>query len=1056
MFNLPWTHRSDAARRAGPISIYGLVCRLSPQSGSLSAQPVGSDPNELASRYGSIPCCSSFATRHRPHHRSANALLRVPPMKHKLPLHPSANGDTGPMSDQTPGTVSRRDVLAALATMTAFAALPSCRRPEQKIVPYVRQPEDVVPGNPLHFATALSMMGTAFGVIVESHEGRPTKIEGNPLHPESQGATSSFLQASILDLYDPDRSRGPRKRSLAQTWDSVELMLSDLGQTLEKTRGRSLSIITDCHRSPTMLSAIRDLQKAMPEARIVRYEPFGGGSSAAGLKLAFGRPLEAAYQLSEAEVILALDSDFLGFEGSPIRAARDWSQRRAPERGPMSRLYVCESSMTVTGSNADHRFRCASGEILDVLCSVASQLQARELELGEALTREVSRIGGVIRGGPWFERAAVIANDLLSRPGRSLIIPGCRQPAVVHALAHALNQALGNVGICVKYVSPFDDGTAGATALRDLTRSMLAGETDTVLMFGVNPVYDAPGDIPFADALKRIPLSIHVGTHGDETAAACTWHLNRAHPLESWGDAVCLDGTASLVQPLIAPLWGGRTDAEIVRALTGQQGSDFTWVQDTWMRQWGKANFERDWRRALRDGIIEGSAYPPEEVLPDFDHIAAALAGTPPRTAALYEGVFAPDAHSYDGRFANNPWLQELPDSITKLTWGNAARISTAIAQSMGLSDGDVISLSAPNHQIQLPVVIVPGQCESTITLTIGQGKKQAGSVARGVGVNTNPLRSSASPYRTEFTSLEKTGARVQLARTQEHFNMEGRPLALEELVSMRRGTGGDSGPIPRRPGSSTSARLAHGAKTKANAGRSWGMSIDLSKCTGCNACMVACQAENNVSVVGIDGVRRKREMHWLRIDRYFTGPSEEPTTVAQPIVCQQCENAPCESVCPVGATAHSPEGLNDMVYNRCVGSRYCANNCPFKVRRFNYFEYWGTVSEPRRMQLNPDVSVRSRGVMEKCTFCVQRINSAKIDQKKRNSPRIADGTIVTACEQACPTAAITFGDLSDPASRVAQVVSQQRSYRLLDELSLEPHVYYLSKIRNPNPDLAT
>ncbi len=977
-------------------------------------------------------------------------------MKHKLPLHPRANGDTGPMSDQTPGTVSRRDVLAALATMTAFAALPSCRRPEQKVVPYVRQPEDVVPGNPLHFATALSIMGTAIGVIVESHEGRPTKIEGNPLHPESQGATSSFLQASILDLYDPDRSRGPKKGNQTQTWDNVELMLSDLGQTLEKTRGQSLAIITDCHRSPTFLAAIHELRRNMPEARILRYEPFDDSASRTGLRLAFGRPLEAVYRLSEAEVILALGSDFLGLEGSPIRAAREWAQRRAPERGPMSRLYVCESSMTVTGSNADHRFRCGSGEILEVLCALAIELQARELELGDALTREVARIGESTRSGPWSKRVTAIANDLLSRRGRSLIIPGCRQPEIVHALAHALNRALGNVGITVNYVKPFDDGDAGAPALNDLVRSMMTGATDTVLMFGVNPVYDAPGDIAFADALRRVSLSIHVGTHPDETAAASTWHINRAHPLESWGDAISADGTTSLVQPLIAPLWEGRTDVEILRALVGQQGNDFNWVQDTWTKRWGKANFERNWRRALHDGIIEGTSQSPEEVVPGFDNVAKGLSTVVFRTAALVEAVFAPDAHCYDGRFANNPWMQELPDSITKLTWGNAAWISKAIAKSKDLRDGDIVSITAVGRQIQLPVVVVPGQADNTVRLTIGQGRMQGGATTRGVGVNTNPLRLTMSPYQSEVTALEKVGTSVRLARTQEHFNMEGRPLALEEVIqpgAPRGGTqSGNLNPVPSRQDGSVSLL----PKTKDKPGRTWGMSIDLSKCTGCNACMVACQAENNVAVVGIDGIRRKREMHWLRIDRYFTGPSEEPTTVAQPIVCQQCENAPCESVCPVGATAHSPDGLNDMVYNRCVGSRYCANNCPFKVRRFNYFEYWGTVSAPRQMQLNPDVTVRSRGVMEKCTFCVQRINSAKIDQKKRNSARIADGTIVTACEQACPTGAITFGDLSDPTSHVAQVVSAHRSYRLLDELSLEPHVYYLSKIRNPNPELAT
>ncbi len=770
-------------------------------------------------------------------------------MRRKLPIHQRALGDAEPHSVKASAAISRRDVLSLLASMTTLAALPSCRRPEQKIVPYVQQPEQIIPGNPLHFATALSLMGTAFGVLVESHEGRPTKIEGNPLHPESQGATNSFVQASILDLYDPDRSRGPKERDHARTWDATQSMLVALGQTLAKDGGQSLAVITGCHRSPTLLAAIRDLRKALPKARVVRYESFDRVASIAGLKQAYGRPLEAAYRLSEAEVIVSLDSDFLGLEGSPVRAARDWSQRRRPESGPMSRMYVFESSLTVTGSNADHRFRCASGEVLEVLCALSTELQSCEVELGESLTRAVSVIGNAARTGPFSKQITAIANELLSRKERSLIIAGSRQPAAVHALAQALNFALGNVGITVKYVKPFDESEAGAKALKDLTQSIASGVTNTVLMLGVNPVYDAPGDIAFADALKRAPLSIHVGTHYDETAALCTWHVNQAHALESWGDVESEDGTASIVQPLIAPLWGGRTDTEVVRALIGQKGSDFNWVQDTWMKPWGKANFDQKWRRALRDGIVENSAYPAENVLPDFDGIAKALFEIAPRTAAPLEIVFAPDAHTYDGRFANNAWLQELPDSITKLTWGNAAWVSTAIAKSMNLADGDMVSIRAGDQQIRLPIVVVPGQADNTVKLTIGQGREAGGSVGRRVGVNANPLRSSSNPYLAEAATLTKSGVAVQLARTQEHFSMEGRPLARQDVLT----------PKPNSPRTRQRDSEAAVVPVKAKTKRSWGMSIDLGKCTGCNACMVACQAENNVSVVGIDGVRRKR-----------------------------------------------------------------------------------------------------------------------------------------------------------------------------------------------------
>ena len=485
-------------------------------------------------------------------------------MSRKLPVF-AGSRSVAPELSCPPDVVSRRDVLALLATMTALAALPSCRRPEQKIVPYVRRPEEIVPGNPLHFATALSLMGTAFGVIVESHEGRPTKIEGNPLHPESQGATTSFLQASILDLYDPDRSRGPRERGKPQPWTAAETMLTNLGQTLMKEGGQSLAVITDCHRSPTLMAAIGDLRQAMPKARILRHEPFNRAESQAGLKLAFGRPLEAIYQLAEAEVVLALDADLLGMGSSPIRAARDWSLRRSPESGPMSRLYVFESSLTVTGSNADHRFRCESSEIFGLLCALALELLARKAELSEVLSSALSQIGPRNRDARWAKRLAAIADDLSSRPGRSLIVPGARQPALVHALAHALNHALGNAGSTVKYVQCFDDADDRAAALKDLAQSMIAGTTKTVLILGVNPAYDAPGDVGLAAAIERTPVSIHVGTHGDETAAACSWHLKSRPSAGILGRRCERDGTASIVQPLIAPLFGGRTDTEIVK-----------------------------------------------------------------------------------------------------------------------------------------------------------------------------------------------------------------------------------------------------------------------------------------------------------------------------------------------------------------------------------------------------------------------------------------------------------------------------------------------------------
>jgi Fe-S-cluster-containing dehydrogenase component len=933
-----------------------------------------------------------------------------------------------------PPQVTRRELLGWLATLSALAGLCSCRRPEEKIVPYVRQPEEVVPGNPLHFATAATMLGNAFGIIVESHEGRPTKIEGNPRHPESLGGTSSFLQAGLWDLYDPDRSLGPSERGAARSWQQASAMLAAVGQKLGQDGGKSLAIVTRCHRSPTLTAALGDLKKKLPGARIVRYEPFDRGSALAGADIAFGEPFETVAEFDKASLVVAFDADPLGMEGSPLRAARAWADRRADPVGPASRWYVVESTLSVTGAAADHRFRCASAEIPDFLCALGAELAERHgLSLGDDLRSVVSEFGGRQRTGSSGHAIRAIADELGRHRGESLVLVGHGQPAAVHALVQVMNHALGNQGRTLRLLQGFALGPSGTRALGDVARALRAGEVRTVMLLDGNPVFDAPADLDFAGALRHAELVLHLATHRDETSAVSTWHLNRAHELESWSDTVGEDGTACIVQPLIAPLWGGRTEVEVARLLLGQPRSAHDCVRDTWSAVWGKKDFEPRWRRALADGVVAGSAFAPVTAAPDPTRVAEACRSLLRMPSSGYEVTFVPDSHAFDGRFANNAWLQELPDPITKLTWGNPARISAALGKQLGLEGGELVDLTVRGRTLRIPVVVVPGQADRTISVSVGQGRQ--GTIAGGVGTNTYPLRSSDRPYVDQVDSIAKASGSVRLARTQQHFSMEGRPIARSITVREVLGAGGPA-KLPRRDGTA------------------WGLVIDLGRCLGCGACVVACQAENNVPVVGVDGILRARPMHWLRIDRYFSGEGDGLSSIAQPVPCQHCENAPCETVCPVGATVHSPEGLNEMVYNRCVGSRYCANNCPFKVRRFNYFEYWTALGDTRKMQLNPEVTVRSRGVMEKCTLCVQRINRARIEAKKRGETRIADGAIMPACEQACPTRAIIFGDLADPNSRVSLAASAPRAYRLLEDLALEPRVHYLARIRNPNPEL--
>ncbi len=939
--------------------------------------------------------------------------------------------------------VTRRGFLGVMGAAAALASFAGCRRPEEKIIPYARPPEEIIPGKPLYYATAMPFYGTTIGLLVESHEGRPTKIEGNPAHPDSRGATTPYIQATVLDMYDPDRSATPLQKNAGRSWDEAIVALRELGKTLAANGGKSLAIISDYHRSPTLELALTDLKKAMPSAQIVRYEPFGASNGRAGTKIAFGKPMDAVHELGKAKVIVSLDADLFHAETSPIKASRGWAEgREIPEgegkKPDLNRLYVAESAYSITGASADHRLRVPSGQVSQIAAALAD------------VSKEASSAGVAGVAGSLPEKAkkwvAAVLKDLVTRaPGTTLVVAGQKQPPAVHALVALINQALGNIGQTVRYVPAFNEGPEGASAMVELGKSIASKAVDTVIVLAGNPAFDAPADANMATGLAGV-TTLHLGSHVDETGALAAWHIPKAHILEGWNDLVAEDGTYSVVQPLIAPLYGGKTEAELVRVLLNQPAKGHDLVRATAAMVLGEADFEKKWRRLLHSGAMElAEAKVEAPTLAIADVLASAKSIAAPQG---FEIVFYPDFHAWDGRFANNGWLQELPDSMTKLTWTNVAWLSPNTAKELGVADGDMVNVTVNGATAKLPAAIVPGQAEKSVAVMCGSGRRTTGRVGTKVGFDTYPLR-KAGGFDFASGTVAKAGEVYAVARTQEHFATEGRPFVREGTVAE----------FIKNP-EFVKEMVEEGPPLESlwspieYTGHRWGLTINLNTCTGCMTCMIACQAENNIPVVGEDGVRRSRSMHWIRVDRYFEGTAEEPRAIVQPLPCQQCENAPCESVCPVGATTHSPEGLNDMAYNRCIGTRYCANNCPFKVRRFNFFNYNTDVPEQRKMQFNPDVTVRFRGVMEKCTFCVQRINKAKIAAKKEGSDRVKDGVIVTACQQACPTGAITFGDLADEKSAVAKSQKHPVAYKLLEELNIHPRVSYLAKIKNPNPEL--
>src|SRR5262245_37030941 len=1031
--------------------------------------------NDLAALRGRLE-----ATRGRQYWRSLESLAETPEFQEFLHREFPQN------ASEWLDPVGRRSFLKLMGASLALAGVSACtRQPEEEIIPYVRQPEEEIPGKPLFFATAMPMNGAGIGLLVESHEGRPTKIEGNPDHPSSRGATDLFAQASILGLYDPDRSRNITDLGDIRPFSAFTTALQDPLKAQEASQGAGIRILTETVASPTLGAQIREFLRRFPQAKWIQWEPAGRHNARAGSELAFGEYVDAQYAIEKADVILSLDADFLCTGASGIRYSRAFASRRRLEgqQTQLNRLYAVESDPTNTGSRADHRLPMKASEIENFARAVASRIGVAGV--GDATVPQAAM--------RWIDP---LVSDLQASKGRSLVIAGDGQPAIVHALAHAMNDALGNVGATLTYTQTAEvQPTDQHAALQMLVKDMNAGTVALLIVMGANPVYSAPVDLKFAEAMQKVALRVHLGLYEDETAALCHWHICEAHYLESWSDVRADDGTVTIVQPLIAPLYGGKSAHEVMAALSGNgERSGYDLVRAYWSSPGaahgagsvsapppaapaaaagairGDANatparqnaagtppaaaapagnatsqFDRDWRQWLHDGVVPNTVFAQKTVAIRANFATQAA----PRAAVQgLEAVFRPDPTIHDGRFANNAWLQEVPKSLTKLTWDNAALISPGTADRLRLVSGDVVELKQGGRLLRIPVWLSPGQAPDTVTLHLGYGRTRAGRTGNVTGFDVTALRTFDAPDILRGVELTKTGESYPLACTQDHWSLEGR-----NFVRVATKAQYDADPKFAQAMEEGERQLSMYWQPYKYEGYAWGMTIDQNVCTGCNSCVVACVAENNVPVVGKAQVMNGREMHWLRVDRYYTGDIENPDTYYQPMPCQQCENASCEVVCPVAATSHSDEGPNDMVYNRCVGTWYCSNNCPYKVRRFNFLLYqdWDTQSLwPMR---NPDVTVRSRGVMEKCTYCVPRISQARITAQL-DDRKIRDGEILTACQAACPTNAIVFGNINDPGSQVSKQKSSPRNYTLLAEVNNRPRTSYLALVRNPNAEL--
>ena len=943
------------------------------------------------------------------------------------------------------GRLNRRGFLKLLAAPLAMAGLSACvPQSSEKIVPYVNAPDGLVPGEPLYYTTAIEEGGYARGLLIKSTMGRPLKAEGNPNHPASLGATDIFAQASLLSLYDPDRTQVISNQGQIRTWGSFLTIVAEALSSQQAVQGKGLRILTGTITSPTLGSQLNSLLQAFPQAKWIQYDPINLDNVRAGARLAFGEVVQTQYHFDRADVILSIDDDFTSREPGSLRYLKDFSGRRKvlKDQTKMNRLYVVESTVSNAGATADHRLALQASQIEDFTREIASRLG---LNVGAS-----AQLPQLPQG--WLD---ALINDLRNNSGTCLVLAGPQQPPVVHALVHTINQILGNVGATVTYTDSVEIQPADQMAsLKELVADLNSGLVDVLVVFGGNPVYSTPADLDFAASYSKARMKVYLGQYDDETASLSDWHIPSAHYLEIWSDTRAFDGTASIVQPLIEPLYGGKSPHEILGVLSGQvEINGYDLVKQFWQNQFqdgnlGSGDFETFWEQALHDGVIPNSSFARKQVNLSIDFSALTPTKTTPEGANSLEIVFEPDPTIWDGEYSNNAWLQELPKPLSKVTWDNPALVSPETALQLGLANGDRISLQFNDQSVEAPVWIQPGQPTDTVTVHLGYGRTQGGQVAPNHGYNAYKLRTSDAPWFSYGLALKKTGSKYKIAATHDHNSMEGRDLIRTADIQEFQANPNLFNQFGQESGNPPSLYPEYPYD-----GYAWGMSINLNSCVGCNACVIACQAENNIPVVGKDEVTRGHEMHWLRVDRYYSGDLDQPDIHYEPVPCMQCERAPCEPVCPVEATVHDKEGLNEMVYNRCVGTRYCSNNCPYKVRRFNFYQYSDELTVPLKLLNNPEVTVRFRGVMEKCTYCIQRISAARI-QAEEEGRSIRDGELRTACQQACPTDAIIFGNINDESSQVRNLKEEPHNYTLLAELGTLPRTSYLAKIKNPNPEI--
>ncbi len=955
-------------------------------------------------------------------------------------------------------SLDRRDFIKVMGASLALAGLTGCRfMPQEKIVAYVKAPEEIVPGKPVGYATAYSQAGIGMGVVVTSNMGRPTKVEGNEKHPSSLGATDIFAQASLLTLYDPDRQRTLTHNGELTTWDAFLAWLRPLisrPETIARVR-----FLSEASSSPTLAAQIERLKKALHGPKWYVHEPAGRDAVYAGTQTAFGAPLNPVYHFDKASVVLSLDSDFLTAMVGSVRYARDFASGRQVRKGAdkMNRLYAVECCPNNTGATADHRISAAP-----------SELEAFAVEIARALGVDVGAAPLRLDNPALAKFAQVVAKDLKEAGAAAVVVSGEQTPPAIQALGHAMNSVLGSVGTCVGYTQQVE---IQGESLDMLLQEIDEDKVEVLFILNTNPAYSAPVDLNFASRVKKVANLVYLGLYPDETAALCQWHIPATHYLESWSDTRGHDGTHCIVQPLIEPLYSGKSVHDLLSAIVDEPVDGYELVHGQLLGANPTEAREKDWQTWLHDGIIPNSAFAESPVTLNVAAVSGAASALVP-AAAGFEIALRPDPTIFDGRFANNGWLQELPKPLTKLVWDNAILISPKMAREMKLSRNDMVKLSVGSQSVKAPVWVLPGHPTNSVTLHLGYGRRKGGVNLASAGTDAYALQQSATPWNLLGAKLEKLSGTYDLVTAQDHHaidvgeigNQQNRPLiqgnTFEEFVKDNALPHNMYGPSEVHHGASegeghTGPPSLYDAKEHANDGNAWGMSIDLTLCTGCNACVTACQAENNIPVVGREQVRKGREMHWIRIDRYYRGnPEEEVEALHQPILCMHCENAPCEPVCPVGATVHSHEGLNQMVYNRCVGTRYCSNNCPYKVRRFNFLNYANHHEVPvLKLLNNPNVTVRGRGVMEKCTYCVQRINAARIEAKKADTT-IKDGGVITACQQVCPPKAIVFGNIHDTGSKVRELKDQPHDYSLLEEVNTRPRTTYLKKVVNQHPDL--